>query len=322
VDTLPFVASAVASGVVTYLFIPWLIRSLRGTSLVGKDLNKRERPMVPEMGGIGVILGFYVGVAVITIVASHEVLAIIGPFYYVSLSAALGAGVVGLFDDMFRFRQRTKAIVPFVLALPLGAAVFSSGDVYFLGLNIGLLMVLVVPLGVTSAANAANMLEGFNGLGAGLMIIISVALIALSVLQGAQGGLFILFPLVGALVAFFWFNRFPAKVFPGDSMTLFAGAAIACAAIISFPPLKTQGALLFTPMIAEFFLKARGRFKGENYGTVDSTGRLGWDGPIESLSHILMRWLRPTEVELVLSLFAIEILVALAVIAMAVAGVV
>jgi len=278
--------------------------------------------MVPEMGGIGVILGFYVGVAVITIVASREVLAIIGPFYYVSLSAALGAGVVGLFDDMFRFRQRTKAIVPFVLALPLGAAVFSSGDVYFLGLNIGFLTVLVVPLGVTSAANAANMLEGFNGLGAGLMIIISVALIVLSALQGAQGGLFILFPLAGALVAFFWFNRFPAKVFPGDSMTLFAGAAIACAAIISFPPLKTQGALLFAPMIAEFLLKARGRFKGENYGTVDSAGHLGWEGPIESLSHLLMRWLRPTEIELVLWLFAIETLVAIAVIAMAVTGVV
>src|SRR5207245_3092156 len=103
-------------------------------------------------------------------------------------------------DDMFHLSQRTKAMVPFVLALPLGAVVYASGNVYLLGWSIGLATVVAVPFGVTSAANAANMLEGYNGLGAGLLSIISVALIVLSFLQGATEGLFILFPLLGALL--------------------------------------------------------------------------------------------------------------------------
>src|SRR5256712_8030682 len=108
-DLSLFLASAVASALATLLFVPWLIRNLRGTTLVGKDLNKPDRPMVPEMGGVGVMLGFCVGVSMITILAPPETFNKLGRYYYVALSAALGAGVVGLMDDMFHLSQRTKA---------------------------------------------------------------------------------------------------------------------------------------------------------------------------------------------------------------------
>src|SRR2546425_12627414 len=158
------------------------------------------------------------------------------------------------------------------------------------------------------------MLEGFNGLGAGLGVIMTVSLILLSVITGAQEGLFLLLPLVGALAAFLWFNRYPARVFPGDSMTLFTGATMACAAIISSPSLKTFGAFLFIPMIVEFAWKFRGHFQAENYGEIGPDGRLGWDGPIESLAHAVMRWKRLREWEIVLVLWAIELAVCAAVI--------
>src|SRR5881628_86843 len=310
------VASAMVSFVASWLFLPWLIRSLRGTTLVGKDLNKPHAPLIPEMGGIGVILGFYVGVGVLSAFAVPSASAAL---FFAAMSACLGAGLVGLMDDMFRLRKRSKAILPFVLALPLGAVVYSAKNTVLLGVDIGVLIALVVPLGVTSASNAANMLEGFNGLGAGLGVIMTVSLILLSVITGAQEGLFLLFPLLGALAAFLWFNRYPARVFPGDSMTLFTGATIACAAIISSPSLKTFGALLFVPMIAEFVLKFRGHFQGENYGEIGPDGRLGWDGPVESLAHAVMRWKRLREWEIVLVIWALEALVCVAVIVTAAA---
>src|SRR5438445_6029354 len=200
------VASAMISFVAAYLFLPWLIRSLRGTSLVGKDLNKPLGPLVPEMGGIGVILGFYVGVGVL---AALVVPAASSALFFAALSSCLGAGVVGLMDDMFRLRKRSKAILPFVLALPLGAVVYSAKNTVLLGVDIGILMAVAVPFGVTSASNAANMLEGFNGLGAGLGIIMTGSLIVLGFLTNAREGLFLLFPLLGALSAFILFNRYP-----------------------------------------------------------------------------------------------------------------
>jgi UDP-N-acetylglucosamine--dolichyl-phosphate N-acetylglucosaminephosphotransferase len=302
-DPLSLLVSALCSFVAAYLFLPWLIRSLRGTPAVGKDLNKPSGPLIPEMGGLGVILGFYVGVAVLALFTFEQ---IPGPFYYASITAALGAGVVGLMDDMFNLRKRWKALLPFVLALPLGAVAYGSGNRVLLGLDIGMLIAIAIPLGVTSAANAANMLEGFNGLGAGLGVIMAVTLVILSLLTSAEEGLFLLFPLIGSLLAFLSFNLYPARVFPGDSMTLFTGATLACAAIISSPSMKAYGAMLFIPMIIEFGLKARGRFQAENYGRAGSDGRLSWDGRIESVLHVIMRGRRLREWEVVLVAWAIE----------------
>ncbi len=307
-------ASAIVAFVATYLFLPWLIKSLRGTTAVGKDLNKPSKPLVPEMGGLGVMLGFYIGVTLL-VVFSDPADAPARPYFYAALLASLGAGVVGLLDDMFGLRKRTKAILPFILALPLGAALYQSGDVFLLGLNLGLFMVVAVAIGITSAANAANMLEGLNGLGAGLMIIVSTTMIALSYLLGSSGGEFLLFPLLGSLVAFLWYNRFPARVFPGDSMTLFAGAAIATAAIVSSPSMKTIAAILFLPMIAEFVLKVRSRFQGENYGRVDTSGKLYHVGPVQSLTHLVMRRRRMEEWQVVAVLWSIEATLCAAVVA-------
>lgn len=90
-------------------------------------------------------------------------------------------------------------------------------------------------------------------------------------------------------------------------MTLFVGATLACAAIIS--NLKTLGAILFIPMIVEFFLKARGHFKGENYGTIDEEGNLTYEGRIQSLAHLVMKWKKLKEYQIVAVLLLVEIAV-------------
>ena len=75
-------------------------------------------------------------------------------------------------------------------------------------------------------------------------------------------------------------------------------------------------------MIVEFALKSRGRFQSENYGEVGPDGRLMWDGPVESLSHAIMRWRRPTENELVMILLGAQSVVAAFVLLLAWIGVV
>jgi len=306
-------ASALVAFLATYVFLPWLIKNLRGTTAVGKDLNKPGKPLVPEMGGLGVMLGFYIGVTLL-VVASAPPDAPSRPYFYPALLASLGAGVVGLLDDMFGLRRRTKAVLPFFLAVPLGAAVYATGDTYILGMNLGILMVLAVAFGVTSAANAANMLEGLNGLGGGLTIIMTTTLIVLSYIVGSSEGVFLLFPLLGSLTAFLWYNRYPARVFPGDSMTLFAGATIASAAIVSSPSMKTLGAILFLPMILEFLLKTRGRFRAENYGQPDTKGKLHYAGRIESLTHVVMRNHPMKEWQIVAALWCFEAAIGAAVV--------
>jgi len=287
--------------VVTFIIVPWLIPRLKARGIVGKDLNKPGQPEIAEMGGIAVVVGFFAGVSVLLTfnhITNKDLL-------NVSLSAILGAAFVGMMDDMFDMRQRHKALLPFILALPLAVAVDPKIVIpHVATLNLGVFMPLAAAFAITCAANAANMLEGFNGLGTGLGIIMSWTLVVLAVMHNRMDGVYLLVPLLGALIAFLWFNQYPAKTFPGDTMTLFMGATIAVAGILS--RLQVQTFFIFLPMIVEFFLKFRGHFKAENYCSKSENGYLDYHGRIESVTHIFMKHMKLTEKELVFLIWGVE----------------
>ena len=70
---------------------------------------------------------------------------------------------------------------------------------------------------------------------------------------------------------------------------LFMGATIGCGAILG--NLKMEGAILLLPMIAEFFLKLRSKFKAECFAeNVKENGVLVFTGPVHSLTHLPMKF--------------------------------
>jgi UDP-N-acetylglucosamine--dolichyl-phosphate N-acetylglucosaminephosphotransferase len=299
---IEFVGAFVVALATTYIIIPWLIPRLKSKGIVGRDINKPNRPEVAEMGGIAVVMGFFAGLSALLALGGVEDINLLN----VSLSAVLGAAFVGMMDDLFDLRQAHKAFLPFVLALPFGTVVNPVIIIPHIAvLDFGPLMIIAAAVAITCAANAANMLEGFNGLGTGLAVIIALALVILSVMHGRPDGIYLLMPLLGGLIAFLWFNKFPASVFPGDTLMLFVGATLAAAGILS--SLYLQTIFLFIPMIVEFFLKVRGRFEGENYSTQVIDGHLEYKGRVESLTHIFMKRARTTEKTLVYSIWALEV---------------
>lgn len=288
----------------TFVIIPWLIPRLKARGIVGTDLNKPSKPEIAEMGGVAVVIGFFAGVSVLVALNGISNVDLLN----VSLSAALGAAFVGMMDDLFNLRQRHKAFLPFVIALPFAAAVDQHVVIpHVIEINLGPWTLLVAALAVTCAANAANMLEGFNGLGTGLGIIMGLTLIVLGVIHDRMDGVYLLVPLLGSLIAFLWFNKCPAQIFPGDTMMLFTGATLAIAGMLS--NLQVQTTFIFIPMIVEFFLKMRGHFQAENYCSEAGNGYLEYHGRIESLTHIFMKHLKIKEQELVALIWGIEIAV-------------
>jgi len=87
------------------------------------------------------------------------------------------------------------------------------------------------------------------------------------------------------------------------------GGTIACSAIIS--DLKLEGFILLAPMICEFFLKAKGKFKAQCFGQSTDKRILYYDGPIESLTHFVMLNFKVTEVRLVSIFLIFEIIIGL-----------
>jgi len=314
--TQAYLLSGFTAFVLTLIIMPWLITKLKEARVCGRDLNKPDRPLVPEMGGIGVTIGFMGGIYIIFFASDLDPdLGVMA-----ALTTVIGVAFIGLMDDLVNLRHSLKAILPFFAAIHLGFyAPTTDIDIPFLGIvDMKWAIILVVPFGVTCAANATNMLEGFNGLGTGMGIILCSTLIVISLILKTNDSLFLLFPLLGALVAFLIFNKYPAKVFPGDTLTFFIGATLACAAILS--SIKFLGAVLFLPMIIEFALKLKGHFKAENFGTVTSDGYLEYDGPIESLAHVLMKKMRLKEHQLVVFLWGIQLVLCLIVILVVLMG--
>jgi UDP-N-acetylglucosamine--dolichyl-phosphate N-acetylglucosaminephosphotransferase len=308
-NAIEFGLSFALSLVMIFVIIPWLIPKLRAKGMVGKDLNKPTHPEVAELGGIAVVIAFFAGVSLLLAldgVNDRELLE-------VSLSTVLGAAFIGLIDDIFELRQRQKAFFPFLLALPLGAALNPTITIPYLGdVNFGSWMLVAAPFAITCAANAGNMLEGFNGLGTGLGIIMTTALVSMAILHDRLDGMFLLVPLLGALVGFLWFNKFPAKIFPGDTLMLFMGATIAAAGMLS--SLYIQTTLIFMPLILEFFLKSRGHFRAQNYCSESSNGYLEYHGRIESLTHLVMKSNKRTEQQVVSTIWLLEAVVCLVVV--------
>lgn len=266
---LPGLVAFLVCATGTHLLAPRLLRS----RIVGHDVHKRGRPEVAEMGGIALFAGMVGGMATAIAIATF-----FDPFYVRTplLTAALATigvlAVIGVADDIVSIRQRTKAILPVFSALPLAAIAAGNPQILLpvLGsVNIGVLFpLLVVPIVITGAANATNMLAGWNGLEAGLGLVLFTTL---SVYGGATSNttlLAITLPGATACLAFLVFNWHPARVFPGDVGCLTIGGAFAAAVIVGDAELL--GAFLIVPFVLDFAMKARhrlpktfGRLQGE-----------------------------------------------------------
>lgn len=297
------ILSSIIAFVTSIILTKKLIPILKKQNIVNHDLNKKERPLIPEMGGIGVIFAFFLGMNFFL----FSITSMDFPFLEITFFTIMGVVFVGIMDDLLDLSQLTKSILPFIIAIPLGIGLSNEISLtlpYFGSTDLGLWTILLVPLGITAIANLTNMLEGFNGLGSGLGIIVTSTLIIISFITGELDGLYLLIPLLGALIGFFYYNKYPSKIFPGDTLTFFQGATIGCAAIIG--NLKTIAAILYLPMLAEFILKANGKFPAKNHGIITDDGTLTYDGKVFSLSHLLMKNFKVTEKQLVAILWTME----------------
>jgi UDP-N-acetylglucosamine--dolichyl-phosphate N-acetylglucosaminephosphotransferase len=301
-----FILVSVFSGVIalitTLILTRQLIPILKKQKIENPDLNKKDRPFIPEMGGIGVIFAFFLAMNF----SLYWITSIDFRFFAIVLFTIMGVSFVGILDDLLDLHQLTKSILPFIIAIPLGIGLPDRTLTlpFAGGVDINVWMVLLVPLGITTVTNLSNILEGFNGLGVGLGIIITSTLIIISFITQELQGLFLFIPLLGALCGFFYFNKFPSKIFPGDTLMFFQGAVIGCAAIIG--NLKTIAAILYLPLLVEFILKARGKFPAKNHGNIIEDGTLTYKGKIYSLSHLLMIRFKVTEKKLVAILWLVE----------------
>jgi len=261
-----------------------------------EDMNKYGAPKnVATSGGLLVVAGFVLGVLFYVALStfyfggrdsSLEIFAL--------LTTVLILGIVGLIDDLWGWKtgglsNTFRLGLAFVAAIPL--MVINAGT-HFMSLPIvgavefGILYPLIlIPLGIAGAATTYNFLAGFNGLEAGQGILIISFLSYVSYVSGSSWLAIVGMCMVFALAVFFLFNKFPAKIFPGDILTYSVGALIAIMAILG--NYEKIAIIVFMPYILETGLKVRGKLNKYSFGIPDKEGNLKLPyNKIYSLNHL------------------------------------
>ena len=289
-------AILVSSFAIVFVTLPFLIRKLFAAKMTGRDVNKEGQPETAEMGGLAIVMGvigsLLLAIALYTFMNGEY------QFRLIELLAAMLTlciiALIGTYDDLFSMRQSIKAVIPMVAALPLvaiSAAGSTSMSVPFIGyLDFGIwYIVLLIPLGVAVASNLTNMLAGFNGMEAGMGVVMFAAMLLLSLINGSMEAAMISAAMLGALLAFLRFNWYPAKVFTGDVGNLTIGAALAVAVILG--NLESAGAILVIPYVLDFFIKAKNRFPSSKWwGEIGSKGRLyPLEGRVRGAAQFVMK---------------------------------
>jgi len=153
------------ASVMVLLLVPRLGRA----GIVGRDVHKPGQPKT-EMGGVAIVAGFGAGMLLAIAMETFwpNLLSVDLTVLLAVLCTVLLTTLIGVADDLIGIRQWLKALLPLIAALPLVAVRVgvSTMRIPFIGrVDFGPFYALVlVPLGVTGAANAVNMLAGFNGL--------------------------------------------------------------------------------------------------------------------------------------------------------------
>jgi phospho-N-acetylmuramoyl-pentapeptide-transferase len=225
-----------------------VLRRIRAGQVIQDELpeSHQKKAGTPTGGGIVFTAIAIVG-GLLAALAGH-------PAAVPAVAGLLGGGLIGFADDRSKLRVGTRGIparlkfpIQVVLAIPVAyLALQSSGwHQLFLPSSMWLLFPLAV-VAIAGTANAVNLTDGMDGLAGGLSVIAVGALVLL--FPGAPAGeKAVAFSLCGALVAFLVFNRYPARVFMGDTGALAIGYALAAMAI-------QQGLLLLLPLIGLVFV--------------------------------------------------------------------
>ena len=322
-EGLALITGLIVAFVTTFLVIPGIIKKAKERNFVGRDVHKTKRVFVAELGGIPIVLGFCVGVfSAIAVLGLND-----GHLDLVSLFAAISSillvFVVGIMDDLFWIKWRTKIFLPLIASVPLIAVKVGNPvmNIPYLGpVNLGWFYLLVlIPLAVTGATNAMNMIGGYNGSEAGLGLLMMLTLLIIAVDSGHWVAGILLIAMIGALLAFLYFNWYPAKIFMGDSGTLQMGAVIASAVIIG--NMEKYGLFLFFWYFVNLAIFAWGLARGAKLVKFASPGK---DGKLIApktfwkhyLPFTIIHFTHPTEKQLVCYLLLMQLAVSVGVLAL------
>ncbi len=242
-----FLLSLVVAGALTPLVRRFALR----LGLLDHAIGSRKihgRP-VPRLGGLAIMAGFYSPLLALAIYETG-----VGAMFYAHSKTALallGGGLVigalGVYDDIRGANAYQKFAVQIVLALWLYWAGFRVEVVavpFGAQVSLGFIALPLTVLWIVGVINALNLIDGMDGLAAGVALFAIAANLVIAVLRLDPLMTLFMAALGGAVLGFLFYNFNPASIFMGDTGSMFLGLVLAVSSLQTSQKSSTAVAFL------------------------------------------------------------------------------
>lgn len=190
--------------------------------------RKVHQRIMPRLGGLAIYLSFIIGLLVLR------------PEDKLAIPIVLGSLIIiitGVLDDMIELSAKFKLAGQLAAALVvvLGGAQVDFINLPFFGkLEFGMFSIPLTILWIVGITNAINLIDGLDGLAAGVSSIALITISGMAILMGDTYVLSIGLIVLGSTLGFLVYNFHPAKIFMGDTGALFLGYMISVLALLGF----------------------------------------------------------------------------------------
>lgn len=241
---LAIVIAAVITGLLGYFMVPFLHKIKFGQTIreVGPSWHKNKQG-TPTMGGIMFIIGSSVAavicIAFLWLNGGAETQLMLVKVMAGALMA-VGFGIVGFLDDYISIKKHRnlglteiqKLILQFIIVGAYLLSVALAGGttetvIPFLGsVDLGFFYYILAAVFIVGMVNAVNFTDGIDGLNTSVTLVVALVSSVIAMLLNRVGLSLYAAAIVGAMIGFLFWNANPAKVFMGDTGSLFLGGAV------------------------------------------------------------------------------------------------
>ena len=241
---LAIVIAAVITGLLGYFMVPFLHKIKFGQTIreVGPSWHKNKQG-TPTMGGIMFIIGSSVAavicIAFLWLNGGAETQLMLVKVVAGALMA-VGFGIVGFLDDYISIKKHRnlglteiqKLILQFIIVGAYLLSVALAGGttetvIPFLGsVDLGFFYYFLAAVFIVGMVNAVNFTDGIDGLNTSVTLVVALVFSVIAMLLNRVGLSLYAAAIVGAMIGFLFWNANPAKVFMGDTGSLFLGGAV------------------------------------------------------------------------------------------------
>ncbi|MFJ7728266.1 glycosyltransferase family 4 protein [Neobacillus sp. NPDC097160] len=191
--------------------------------------RKVHQKIMPRLGGLAIYLSFIIGMLVLRPGGDYTLPIIVGSMIIV---------ITGILDDMMELSAKVKFIAQIAAAAVV--VIWGGIDVDFINvpfggkIEFGYLSVPLTIIWIVGITNAINLIDGLDGLAAGVSSIALITISGMAVIMGDGFVTAIASIVLASTLGFLIYNFHPAKIFMGDTGALFLGYMISVLSLLGF----------------------------------------------------------------------------------------